>query len=371
VHLLVISGQHVVLLAGLLYALVAGLARVGCWPSSWPWLPCACALALSGALAYGCLAGFEVPVRRACMMLAVVLLWRLRFRHLGVWLPLLLAFCAVLLVEPLASLQPGFWLSFAAVAFWLIFSGRLGYWSWLAELGGARNGPGIGLFPVLLALGLPISLSAPLANLLAVPWVSVLVVPMALLGTLLLPLPLGGRRTALAGRRPAGSVVLGAGTDRPDLAGLVADGCSPLGMAALAPLEPCCCCCRPEFRCASLVWRCCCRCCGRRWRNPGRGMPRCGCWMSVRAWLFWCAPQGMPCCMTPARRWASLTGGAHGPAGHASAGCRTSGPVAAQSCRQRPQRRCFGRVCRPAGARSAQRRAGETAGNCRRLGLSR
>jgi competence protein ComEC len=193
VHLLVISGQHIVLLGGLLYALVAGLARVGCWPSSWPWLPCACALALSGALAYGFLAGFEVPVRRACMMLAVVLLWRLRFRQLGVWLPLLLAFCAVLLVEPLASLQPGFWLSFAAVAILIwVFGGRLGYWSWLQNWWRAQWTLSIGLFPVLLVLGLPISLSAPLANLLAVPWLSVLVVPMALLGTLLLPLPLVG-----------------------------------------------------------------------------------------------------------------------------------------------------------------------------------
>jgi competence protein ComEC len=47
----------------------------------------------------------------------------------------------------------------------------------------------LGLFPVLLALGLPISLSAPLANLFAVPWISLVVLPLALLGTALLPLP--------------------------------------------------------------------------------------------------------------------------------------------------------------------------------------
>ena len=45
----------------------------------------------------------------------------------------------------------------------------------------------LGLLPLLLALGLPVSASGPLANLLAVPWVS-LTVPFALLGTLLLPL---------------------------------------------------------------------------------------------------------------------------------------------------------------------------------------
>jgi len=127
------------------------------------------------------------------MMVGLVLLWRLRFRHLGVWWPLLLALNGVLVLEPLASLQVGFWLSFAAVAVLLLaFGGRLGPWSawqvwtrpqWLIA---------IGLFPVLLVLGLPISLSAPVANLLAVPWISLVVLPLALLGTALLWVPLAG-----------------------------------------------------------------------------------------------------------------------------------------------------------------------------------
>ncbi|MBC9251355.1 DNA internalization-related competence protein ComEC/Rec2 [Pseudomonas alcaligenes] len=190
VHLLVISGQHVALLAAVLYGLVAGLARLGLWPRAWPWLPWACALAFAGALGYGLLAGFEVPVRRACVMIAVVLLWRLRFRHLGVWQPLLLAWIAVLLVEPLAVLQAGFWLSFGAVAILaLVFAGRLGAWPWWQVWWRAQWTLAIGLLPLFLALGLPLSASGPLANLLAVPWVSFLVVPPALLGTLLLPIP--------------------------------------------------------------------------------------------------------------------------------------------------------------------------------------
>lgn len=190
VHLLVISGQHIGLLAGLVYALVAGLARLGWWPRGMPWLPWACGLAFAAAFAYGLLAGFQVPVQRACVMLGVVLLWRLRYRHLGVTWPLLIALDAVLLVEPLASLLPGFWLSFSAVAVLiLIFSGRLGAWSaWLAW-GRAQWFIAIGLLPVLIALGLPVSFSAPLANLFAVPWISILVLPLALLGTVLLPLP--------------------------------------------------------------------------------------------------------------------------------------------------------------------------------------
>lgn len=201
VHLLVISGQHIGLLAALLYGLIAGLARLGWWPRRWPWLPWACGLAFAGALGYGLLAGFEVPVRRACVMVGLVLLWRWRFRHLGVFLPLLLALVAVLLLEPLASLQPGFWLSFGAVLLLvLIFSGRLGAWPWWQTLGRAQWAMAIGLLPLLLALGLPVSASGPLANLLAVPWVGLAVVPLALLGTLLLPLPwLGEALLWLAG----------------------------------------------------------------------------------------------------------------------------------------------------------------------------
>lgn len=190
VHLMVISGQHVGILAGLLYALVAGLARWGLWPGRLPWLPWACALAMAGALGYGWLAGFDVPVRRACLMVAVVLLWRLRFRHLGVWQPLLMALCCVLLLDPLASLQPGFWLSFAAVGLLaFVFAGRLGRWSGWQTLPRAQWAMALGLLPLMLALGLPVSLSGPLVNLFAVPWVGLLSVPLALLGTALLWLP--------------------------------------------------------------------------------------------------------------------------------------------------------------------------------------
>ncbi|UCJ19212.1 DNA internalization-related competence protein ComEC/Rec2 [Pseudomonas sp. MM211] len=190
VHLLVISGQHVTLVAGMFYGLVFWLARLGWWPRVVPWLPTACILAFSSALGYSLLAGFEVPVQRACAMIGLVLLWRWRFRHLGITLPLLVALVTVLLLEPLAVLQPGFWLSFGAVGLLiLIFAARLGAWAWWRTLGRAQWAMTVGLLPMLLALGLPISASSPLANLIAVPWVGFAVVPPALLGTLLLPVP--------------------------------------------------------------------------------------------------------------------------------------------------------------------------------------
>src|SRR5690606_26379837 len=142
------------------------------------------ALAFAGGLGYGILAGFDVPVRRACVMLAVVLLWRLRFRHLGFLTPLLAALCVVLAAEPLVVLQPGFWLSFGAVALLVLaFAGRLGAWRWWMTWWRAQWVMGLGLAPLLLALALPVSLSGPLANLVAVPWISLVVLPLALLGT--------------------------------------------------------------------------------------------------------------------------------------------------------------------------------------------
>ena len=189
VHLMVISGQHIGLMAALLYGLIAGLARLGWWPQRWPWLPVACLVSASGALGYGLLAGFEVPVQRACVAVALVLLWRWRYRHLGVIRPFVFSLLAVLLWEPLVCLQPGFWLSFGAVLLlMLLFSGRLGAWRWWASLWRVQWTMALGLLPMLVALGLPVSLSSPLANLLAGPVVGFVVVPLGLLGLFLLPL---------------------------------------------------------------------------------------------------------------------------------------------------------------------------------------
>jgi competence protein ComEC len=190
VHLLVISGTHIGLLSGLIYGLIAGLARWGVWPRRIPWLPAACLLAFIGALAYGFLAGFEVPVRRACIMIGMVLLWRWRFRQLGVSWPMLLSLNLVLIFEPLVSLRPGFWLSFTAVGILiLIFSGRLGAWGWLHSWTRAQWLIAVGLLPMLVALNLPISFTGPVANLIAVPWISIVTLPLALLGTLFLLIP--------------------------------------------------------------------------------------------------------------------------------------------------------------------------------------
>ena len=190
VHLMVISGQHISLMAGIAYAFVVLLVRLGWWPARLPWLPVACGLSMLAALFYGALAGFAVPVQRACIMVMIALLWRWRFQHLTAWTAFLTALCSVLLYEPLVVLQAGFWLSFAAVAALILaFSGRLGAWRWWQVLGRTQWVAAIGLAPFLLALSLPVSLVGPLANVFAVPWLSVLALPVTLVGCALLVWP--------------------------------------------------------------------------------------------------------------------------------------------------------------------------------------
>lgn len=190
VHLMVISGQHISLMAAAAYAAVFGLMRLGCWPQRVPWLPVACLLSMSAAVAYGAFAGFAVPVQRACIMVMVALLWRWRFQSLSAWTAYLSALCLVLVHEPLVVLQTGFWLSFTAVAALILaFSARLGPWRWWHMMLRTQWVAAVGLAPFLLALNLPVSVMGPVANIFAVPWLSVVALPLTLLGTLLLPWP--------------------------------------------------------------------------------------------------------------------------------------------------------------------------------------
>lgn len=202
VHLMVISGQHIGLIALGVYAGVVILARRGYWPSRLPWRLSAAVLTVATALGYGLLAGFEVPVQRACVMVTLGLLWQLGRQQVRLADAVLLALVLVLAANPLVSLLPGFWLSFGAVLLLLwSFAGRLGQLPWWVTLGRAQWCMALGLAPLLLALGLPLSLSGPLANAVAVPLMDMAVVPLALAGTLLSLLwsPLGDPVLLLAG----------------------------------------------------------------------------------------------------------------------------------------------------------------------------
>lgn len=184
-HLMVISGLHVGLLAAAVFGLITLAGRAGLVRLPFPRLWLAAPLAILAAAIYAGLAGFAVPTQRALMMVALVLLARLLYRQPGPWFFWLMALCLVVMLDPAAPLLAGFWLSFMAVgALILGMAGRLSqngvWWRW----GRAQWVIFIGLWPWLLLWGMPGSLLAPLVNVVAIPWVSLLVVPAALAGTL-------------------------------------------------------------------------------------------------------------------------------------------------------------------------------------------
>ncbi|WP_322113826.1 DNA internalization-related competence protein ComEC/Rec2 [Marinimicrobium sp. C6131] len=184
-HLLAISGLHVgmVALAGLWCGGVLGRGlNVLCHrvPAS----ASGQVLALLCALLYSALAGFSIPTQRALIMIGVVQWMTLCRRTLPAPTGLLLAWLAVLLRDPLAPFDPGFWLSFTAVAVLVLaFTGR-------RRPSGRQRGGGVvtsqwavflGLLVPLLILMHGVSLLAPIANVLAIPLVTLMVVPWLLL----------------------------------------------------------------------------------------------------------------------------------------------------------------------------------------------
>jgi competence protein ComEC len=152
-------------------------------------LPAQKAAAAAGwatAFGYCLLAGFGVPAQRTLYMLSVVALALWLGRAASGSRVLALALLLVLLLDPWAVLAAGFWLSFGAVG--LLFhvgAGRLAPGHWLAEWGRAQWAVTLGLMPALLALFQQFSLVSPLANAVAIPVVSFIVTPLALIAAAL------------------------------------------------------------------------------------------------------------------------------------------------------------------------------------------
>jgi competence protein ComEC len=186
-HLISISGLHVTMVSGLVFALAYGLWRRSARLTLL--LPARKAAVLAGlaaALAYTLLAGFEVPAQRTLYMLAVTAaaLWLNRMG--SAFAVLSAALLVVALIDPWAVLAAGFWLSFGAVGVILFVSmGRIGAPHWLATWVHVQWGVTLALMPALLALFQQVSIISPVANALAIPLVSLVVVPLTLAGMLL------------------------------------------------------------------------------------------------------------------------------------------------------------------------------------------
>jgi competence protein ComEC len=197
-HLIAVSGSHIGLIAGLVYFAVRRLAAL-LLIQRLPPPDLAALVSLAAAILYSALAGFSVPTQRALIMIAVVMLGGLGRRNVRPLRSLLLALLAVCLYDPFCVLAPGLWLSFAAVAIILLDLGfRLRAPGWWAGLWRINWITAVGLAPFLLLFFQQVSLISPLANLIAVPTLGLLGIPLCLTGTLLQALAPQAGEPALA-----------------------------------------------------------------------------------------------------------------------------------------------------------------------------
>lgn len=197
-HLMSISGLHVTM-----FAWAAGLALGALWRLrsglclAWPAQHAALVGGLVLAAAYALFSGWGVPAQRTVWMLAAVALLRLGARAWPwpwVWL---LACAVVVTIDPWALTQAGFWLSFVAVGVLFASGGRqppaagapaMARWRRAMAAGGALLREQwvvtLALTPLSLLLFGQVSVVGLLANLVAIPWVTLVVTPLALIGTL-------------------------------------------------------------------------------------------------------------------------------------------------------------------------------------------
>jgi competence protein ComEC len=193
-HLVAISGLHLTLVTGWVFVLGRlGAVRVGITGVRWNADRIAALLALVAAVAYAALAGFQLPTQRALVMLAIGLVAIATYRWKTPWDALLWAAVAVVWVDPRAVLTAGFWFSFTAVAAILYQTTgqvltprdrRARVYHYGRRLTGVQLAIVVALIPLTLVFFHQTTWVSPLANLIAVPYVSLALVPSLLIGAL-------------------------------------------------------------------------------------------------------------------------------------------------------------------------------------------
>lgn len=194
VHLVSISGLHITMFAWAAMVLVRGLwGRSATLVRRVPARLAGLWVGLALAALYAAFSGWGLPAQRTLLMLAALVALRsmgLRWPWPRVWAVVL---AVIVIWQPWALLQAGLWLSFIAVAVlfglekpkWLIQNPVV---RWFAELTATQCVLTIALLPIMVFAFGQISLVGFIVNLIAVPWITLLVTPLALLGMIFSPL---------------------------------------------------------------------------------------------------------------------------------------------------------------------------------------
>ncbi len=188
-HLIAISGLHIAIVAGFAFLPVLLIWRI------FPRLNEVMPLRVAGGVSaiffagfYAMLAGFTLPTQRALLMVTIGILGLISRRHYPATSILAAALIGVLILDPLAPMSVSFWLSFIAVGLILLIAKRQMRINHprlhLVQLQVLLS---LGMFPLTLIFFGSGSISAPLANLIAIPWVALVIAPLTLLGVLLMP----------------------------------------------------------------------------------------------------------------------------------------------------------------------------------------
>jgi len=192
-HLMAISGLHVGMVAAAGYFLAAVISGVFIRCGNHHRTSTVAALCL--AIAYSVVSGLAIPAQRSVLMIGLVALSVLRFRPVQAFTVIATASVLISTASPLATLAPGFKLSFLAVLVlvWMarrlvpVQSGSMLTWPLRVsrQLGGMQVMLLFGLMPFTALIFGRISLAAPFVNMLAVPVFSLTTVPLTLCGLLL------------------------------------------------------------------------------------------------------------------------------------------------------------------------------------------
>ena len=182
-HLLAISGLQITLAAGWSFVLCrALLGLVWAWRQDYLVLRAAWLTSALAAWAYTLVAGAGVPSVRAAVMVCFAALAALRGRRALSWDNLLASLVALVAWDPLCLLGSGLWLSFSAVAVLVALAAQRERLSALRLAWRTHLVMTLALAPLTALLFGEVSWCAPFANLIAVPWSNIFVVPLVLLG---------------------------------------------------------------------------------------------------------------------------------------------------------------------------------------------